>query len=230
MSVFGGIPLPDGDRPHEPYPENEKQKLGIEDEASTASTHTRVGRDKDEGDREQEKDMEGEIQEMARQLTRHSTHFSTSNAKNPFFEEDKETTWHPDSANFNTRDWIRSLLAAQSADPERFRQRRAGVALKNLNVHGFGSPTDFQKDVLNSILKVGDLARYFTGTGKQKVQILQGFDGLVRSGEMLVVLGRPGRYAIISSFTFLLISIDEAVANIYSAVVARRSLRPSPVR
>ena len=32
-----------------------------------------------------------------------------------------------------------------------------------------------------------------TGTGKQKIQILRDFDGLVKSGEMLVVLGRPGR-------------------------------------
>lgn len=31
-----------------------------------------------------------------------------------------------------------------------------------------------------------------TGRGKHKIQILRNFEGLVRSGEMLVVLGRPG--------------------------------------
>lgn len=31
-----------------------------------------------------------------------------------------------------------------------------------------------------------------TGRGKRKIQILRNFEGLVRSGEMLVVLGRPG--------------------------------------
>jgi predicted ABC-type transport system involved in lysophospholipase L1 biosynthesis ATPase subunit len=44
----------------------------------------------------------------------------------------------------------------------------------------------------NSVLQVGALMRKLTGTGKQKIQILRDFDGLVRSGEMLVVLGRPG--------------------------------------
>lgn len=31
-----------------------------------------------------------------------------------------------------------------------------------------------------------------TGRGQTKIQILRDFEGLVRSGEMLVVLGRPG--------------------------------------
>jgi ATP-binding cassette subfamily G (WHITE) protein 2 (PDR) len=56
-------------------------------------------------------------------------------------------------------------------------------------VHGFGSPTDYQKDVANSVLQIGALFRSMTGTGKQKIQILRDFDGLVKSGEMLVVLG-----------------------------------------
>ena len=59
-------------------------------------------------------------------------------------------------------------------------------------MHGFGSPTDYQKDVLNSLLSVGGLFRRAVSSGKSKLQILRGFDGLVESGEMLVVLGRPG--------------------------------------
>ncbi|KAL4863017.1 ABC-transporter extracellular N-terminal-domain-containing protein [Aspergillus spectabilis] len=134
--------------------------------------------------------MEEEIEEMARQLTRRSTHFSTSNAKNPFFEDNEESTLHPGSPSFKVKDWIRSLLAAQAGDPERFRQRSAGVAFKNLSVHGFGSATDYQKDVFNAISGVAGMVRKLTKTG---LQILNEFNGLVRSGEMLVVLGRPGR-------------------------------------
>ncbi|KAJ5995548.1 hypothetical protein N7481_002525 [Penicillium waksmanii] len=142
--------------------------------------------------KEAEVDMEDEVEEMVRQLTRQSTHFSSANASNPFFEENKETTWHPDSPFFKPKDWIRSLIAAQSQDPERFLQRLAGVAFKSLSVHGFGSPTDYQKDVFNSLLSIGGMIRSLVGNGKQKVQILQNFNGLVKSGEMLVVLGRPG--------------------------------------
>jgi hypothetical protein len=141
----------------------------------------------------QDDEMEEEIEQMARELTRRSTHFSTSNATNPFFEENKESALHPSSPSFRVKDWIRSLLAAQASDPERFRQRTAGVAFKNLSVHGFGSPTDYQKDVFNAILDVGGVVRKLTKSGLQKVQILHDFNGLVRSGEMLLVLGRPGR-------------------------------------
>lgn len=141
----------------------------------------------------EEDEIEDEIEAMVRRLTRHSTRFSVSRVNNPFFEENKETTWHPDSPNFRAKDWIRSLIAAQSQHPERFLQRAAGVAYKNLHVHGFGSPTDYQKDVFNALLSIGGFVRNLVGSGKQKVQILHNFNGLVRSGEMLLVLGRPGR-------------------------------------
>ncbi|CAG8274635.1 unnamed protein product [Penicillium salamii] len=185
MSVLGGIPATNG--------AEYRQQLGVEHNGQDTDTVSSKTQTEGVNGEQDSIDIEGEVEEMARQLTRHSTHFSTSQAKNPFFEDDKETTWHPDSQFFKPKDWVRSLIAAQSQDPERFLQRSAGVAFKNLHVHGFGSPTDYQKDVFNALLSIGSLVRNMMGTGtKQKVQILNNFNGLVRSGEMLVVLGRPG--------------------------------------
>lgn len=186
MSVFGGIP-PLGEK-SQAHPEHgQGQHLGTD---TPGSSMTKIeGQDGEFTG----SDMEDEIEEMARQLTRRSTHFSATKATNPFFEDNKESTLHPGSPSFKVKDWIRSLLAAQAGDPERFRQRSAGVAFKNLSVHGFGSATDYQKDVFNAILSVAGLVRTLTKTGVKKVQILNDFNGLVRSGEMLVVLGRPGR-------------------------------------
>jgi ATP-binding cassette subfamily G (WHITE) protein 2 (PDR) len=79
-----------------------------------------------------------------------------------------------------------------SRDPERYPTRTAGVSFRNLNVHGFGTPTDYQKTFGNYPLEVGSIFNAITGRGKSKIDILRNFDGLVRSGEMLVVLGRPG--------------------------------------
>jgi hypothetical protein len=181
MSVFGGIP---------PLDEKDNAPTHRFETDTAASSVTKTeGQDGEFTG----SDMEEEIEAMARQLTRRSTHFSTSNATNPFFEDNKESALHPDSPSFKVKDWIRSLLAAQRGDPDRFRERTAGVAFKNLSVHGFGSATDYQKDVANAILGVAGLVRKLTKTGLQKVQILNEFTGLVRSGEMLVVLGRPGR-------------------------------------
>lgn len=80
----------------------------------------------------------------------------------------------------------------QARDVERPSHRTAGFAFKNLSAHGYGTPTDYQKDVANIWLQAGALVRKLLGNGKQKVQILRSFDGLVESGEMLIVLGRPG--------------------------------------
>lgn len=41
-------------------------------------------------------------------------------------------------------------------------------------------------------MEVAGLFNKITGRGKRKIQILRNFEGLVKSGEMLVVLGRPG--------------------------------------
>ncbi|KAL2852094.1 ABC-2 type transporter-domain-containing protein [Aspergillus pseudoustus] len=141
-----------------------------------------------------EYDNEGkeEITHLALSFSRQSTKYSTDNIENPFLDLSEESSLNPNCPNFKAKSWMKNLLALSSRDPERYPQRQAGVSFRNLTVHGFGSPTDYQKDVFNSVLQLGNLVRIFTGTGKQKIQILRNFDGLVKSGEMLVVLGRPG--------------------------------------
>lgn len=134
--------------------------------------------------------IESEVTDLARKLTRESTRWGEG--ENIFLQTREDSTLNPHSPNFKARDWMKNLLAITSRDPERYPQRQAGVSFRNLSVHGYGSPTDYQKDVFNSVLQVGALFRMMTGTGKQKIQILRDFDGLVKNGEMLVVLGRPG--------------------------------------
>ncbi|KAL9035941.1 MAG: hypothetical protein Q9180_004584, partial [Flavoplaca navasiana] len=93
---------------------------------------------------------------------------------------------------FKPERWVKTLIGVQSRDPERYPQRVAGVAYKNLNVSGFGSPLDYQKTFGNYPLEAASIFNTITGRGKRKIQILRDFEGLVKSGEMLVVLGRPG--------------------------------------
>jgi ABC-type multidrug transport system fused ATPase/permease subunit len=142
---------------------------------------------------EREDIIEAQVGELARQLTRKSTRFSTNGGlQNPFSLEDPESSLNPHSPNFRARDWIKMLLELRSQDPVKFPEKQAGISFRNLSVHGFGSPTDYQKNVLNSLLEIGTLVRRAVGVKMQRVQILRDFEGLVKSGEMLVVLGRPG--------------------------------------
>ena len=111
---------------------------------------------------------------------------------------DADPSLDPTSPKFDARRWARVLLQACAQDPERFPRPKAGVAYRNLKVHGFGSPTDYQKDVFNILLQAPLLLLQTLQNRRRQVPILRGetadvgFDGLVNSGEMLLVLGRPG--------------------------------------
>lgn len=121
-----------------------------------------------------------------------STNSSLDGFQNPFLGGPKGSSLDPASENFSARAWILNLAGLTSKDPQRYPLRTAGISFKNLNVYGFGSPTDYQKTVGNVPLEIGAIFRWMMGTGKHQIQILKDFDGLVRPGEMLLVLGRPG--------------------------------------
>lgn len=160
-------------------------------DASSVLSSTETAREKD--DREYEENTDEEITRLAQQLTHQSTKYSSHNIENPFLDSTEESSLNPANPNFKAKNWMKNILALSSRDSERYPVRQAGVSFRNLSIHGFGSPTDYQKDVFNSVLQIGGLFRSLMGTGKQKIEILRNFDGLVKSGEMLVVLGRPGR-------------------------------------
>ena len=102
-------------------------------------------------------------------------------------EESSESD--PHSSKFRYEGWLRYMFQ----DVAKCRQNAMGVAYQNLNVWGFGTLTDYQKTFANYPLaclrKIGTL---FTRRQESTIDILQGFEGLVNSGEMLLVLGRPG--------------------------------------
>ena len=107
----------------------------------------------------------------------------------------------PHSPQFDARKWVKLIMRQHarrdtSSGPEGILDMdalRAGVSFRNLNVHGFGRPTDFQKDVANIWLGITHQAKDLFGYGsKTKIQILRDFEGVVRAGEMCMVLGRPG--------------------------------------
>jgi ABC-type multidrug transport system ATPase subunit len=149
---------------------------GDEDDSSSSSNHA---------------ENEKRISNLARTVTRASVRTVGGGYSN-MFSADRDPVLDPHSEHFNAKAWTKTLVGIQSRDPERYPSRTAGVAYKNLNVHGFGVPTDYQKTFGNYPLEIGSLFNKITGRGKRKIQILQNFDGLIRTGEMLVVLGRPG--------------------------------------
>lgn len=130
------------------------------------------------------------VQTLARSYSRTSA--AGARGRNPFFAEENSPL-NPSSPNFSAREWAKAIVELVSQDNKSFRS--SGVCFQNLNVHGFGAATDYQKDVANVWLSAAGVARQLVGLvggGKQRIDILRNFDGLVRKGEMLVVLGPPG--------------------------------------
>lgn len=116
------------------------------------------------------------------------------NPLNPFLNVPPGSPLDPSSDTFSAKKWLTNLVGFIMKEQERYSYRTSplGVCFSNLDVHGFGLPTDYQKTVGNVFLELGRFFRCWGGSGKQKVQILKGFDGVLESGEMLLVLGRPG--------------------------------------
>lgn len=137
------------------------------------------------------------VAELVRRMSHNAVKNEIGEPINPFLGSTNPLL-DPSSEKFSSRAWLQTLMAIKSRDPERYPSGVAGVAYRNLSVHGYGEPTDYQKTFGNSALKLLGLARRLVGRErKTRIQILKDFEGLVRSGEMLVVLGRPGRSALL---------------------------------
>lgn len=168
---------------------------GRGDEAASAATvvggEVRPDGTFDLNDRERQ-----DVTALARTMSRYTAR--TGHEEDPLnpFVDNSDPTLDPASDSFEPRRWMRQLLSLPTRGSGGAQTRTAGVSLKNLNVYGFGSETDYQADVGNIWFKALEGLRTWLGLRhKRRIDILRNFDGLVRSGEMLVVLGRPGRCA-----------------------------------
>lgn len=100
-----------------------------------------------------------------------------------------DEVFDPQSPKFDLRKWVRMTL--RLADDEGIKTKRTDVVFRDLNVSGSGSAVNIQGTVGGAIrapLQIGELFR----SGKQPKHILRNFNGLMKSGELLIVLGRPG--------------------------------------
>ncbi|KAK6075343.1 ABC-2 type transporter [Seiridium cupressi] len=96
----------------------------------------------------------------------------------------------PDSKDFDLSRWLKRVL--REVQSEGVTLKRTGIAYQNLNVSGSASALQLQSTVgsmLTAPLRPGEMFSF--GKNEPK-QILRNFDGLVKSGELLIVLGRPG--------------------------------------
>lgn len=139
---------------------------------------------------ESTEDIEATLERTVLQLAKTFTSESNAQHHNPFSAQPGGSL-DPQGSQFSAREWARSFYRFYMQDADAL-FRRSGVSFKNLNVHGYGTAADFQKTVGNVFLGARTLASKITGHKGEKIQILQNFEGVLQSGEMLCVLGPPG--------------------------------------
>lgn len=180
MTGTGATSMPDVDG-STARSEKEKDAQHANDSDSTCE---------EDEDRIEENRRASQVLALARKYTSQS-HVAVPEGRTVFQVDDENSPLNPNGPNFNSRAWAKALVEQFSGDGLQF--RTTGVAFQNMNVFGFGSATDYQKDVLNVGLEIFSQVRNLIGMGRQRrIDILRDFDGVVRKGEMLVVLGPPG--------------------------------------
>ncbi|RFU25670.1 hypothetical protein B7463_g10669, partial [Scytalidium lignicola] len=127
-------------------------------------------------------DREANMDETRADLTQIATENRGIDSEDPALD--------PTSTSFDVEKWVRTVLYI--ADKANVKFRRASVAFKNLTVSGSGSAAHYQLTVASVLMAPFRLQEYFSFGKRPEKKILNSFDGVIKSGEMLLVLGAPG--------------------------------------
>ncbi|KAH6849603.1 ABC-2 type transporter-domain-containing protein [Chaetomium sp. MPI-CAGE-AT-0009] len=150
---------------------------------SASTTTSTLTEKKTQEDANAQLDFEEQVNADVHQLARRMTSRSKADPNRHLFPLQPDSPLDPNSPLFDARKWAKAYYRSRTTAADGTVPRTTGVAFKNLHVFGFGTATDYQKTVGNSLVGQGR---------KQRVDILRHVDGLVQSGEMLCVLGPPG--------------------------------------
>lgn len=127
----------------------------------------------DQGRRELQRILTSASQKMTRQI-------SIAQPGDPSID--------PSSDSFDLTKFLRTFR--HNLESEGMEMKQLSVVYKGLNVFGSGKAIQLQKTVTDLVMAPLRFREYF-GKSDRK-QILHSFDGIIRAGELCVVLGRPG--------------------------------------
>jgi ATP-binding cassette subfamily G (WHITE) protein 2 (PDR) len=97
---------------------------------------------------------------------------------------------NPNNPAFDFFIWARMFIRLLEEDG--IRQRRAGFTFKDVNISGTGAALQLQQTVGSTLMAPFRIRETLHLGHTPEKHILRNFNGSVRSGEMLIVLGRPG--------------------------------------
>ncbi|CEN62363.1 Putative Pleiotropic drug resistance proteins (PDR1-15), ABC superfamily [Aspergillus calidoustus] len=102
----------------------------------------------------------------------------------------EDPAFDPKSDQFDHYKWARKMMKLMDKEGVP-RPASTGISFQNLNVSGSGSALQYQDTVASFFTAPLRLREVFSRRAPER-HILRDFNGLIRSGELLIVLGRPG--------------------------------------
>lgn len=114
---------------------------------------------------------------------------------NPILDEEIDPRLDPNSDSFSSEFWIKNMRKMTYSDPDYFKPSSLSVIYKNLRCYGHAVGSDYQPTFGNSPLKgLTQAIRKFDKNYQKsnEFDILKSMDGIVPTGKLTVVLGRPG--------------------------------------
>lgn len=97
---------------------------------------------------------------------------------------------NPQSPNFNLQKWLAAAMTDVSREGRK--GQNMGIVFKDLNVYGSGAALQFQETVSSLLSSPLRLPQVIRESHAPRRRILKDFSGLLKKGELLLVLGRPG--------------------------------------
>lgn len=137
-----------------------------------------------------------ELRQMVAELSARLNSASTTAGPNPMnrissiVEEPGESVLDPRNEDFDVRQWLQ--MFTKGLEEQGHKGLRTGAVFKNLSISGTGEPVQYQQTVTDILMAPLKLAKVFSHERPKERKILHSFNGLIRSGELLLVLGRPG--------------------------------------
>lgn len=155
-------------------------------------------------------DVANDIKQLARTITNRSedvqlekdrvslartlTNMSTVPGVNPV-DADVDPKLDPNSDSFDSRFWVKNMRKLVYTDLDYYKPASLGFVYKNLRAYGQANDTDYQSNFGNIIQKsIHQYIKKFDKAYQKKNEfsILKPMDGIIPTGKVTVVLGRPG--------------------------------------
>jgi ABC-type transport system involved in cytochrome bd biosynthesis fused ATPase/permease subunit len=131
-----------------------------------------------------------DVDTLTRIATQRSRQQSVGATNNLAVLAQQDPALDPQSGKFDLQKWLKAAFDDISRDGRS--GQSSDVIFKKLNVYGSGAALQFQDTVTSSLTALVRLPQIIRESHSPQRRILKDFNGLLKSGELLLVLGRPG--------------------------------------